>query len=114
MKTKIYRSPIDKPPFNFSNMEAWRKAERDYHAAVIAYAKQNGKGAEAGKEIKFPIADGYAHYVVLSLKPCALIHLELGDAYQMPYIERLTASDIRQAIVQQEAFERLLSPMLPE
>ena len=86
--------------------------------ALITRLKQELKNSqtcpEAGKEIRFRVPGpvpqdstyasvGFARYLVASLKPIHLIHLNVdryvvGDAYQFPYVHRLTASDIRAEI----------------
>jgi len=44
------------------------------------------------------MADGFAFYMVLSMRPLELMHIPLGDAYQFPYANRLTAKDIESKI----------------
>jgi hypothetical protein len=52
------------------------------------------KGKNVGEIVKFAVADGYAEYMVLSMRPMKLIHLPLGDAYQFPYVHLMTSSEI--------------------
>ena len=77
--------------------------------AVKAWAKAQGGCKESGQEVLFPYADGYARYVVLSLKPVKLLHLDVGDAWEYPYVHRLTASDIRGVIARRNALDRMFS-----
>mgnify|MGYP001598554740 CR=1 FL=1 len=83
-----------------ADVDAWLAQEAAYVRKIVAWAKANGRGPERGEEIRFPIGDGYACYVVLSLKPVQLIHLPVGDAWQYQYAHRLTAHDIRAKIAQ--------------
>lgn len=83
------------------------KAEEEYIKKIVEYAKKANLCPEAGKELDFPVADGYARYIVLSLKPVQLIHLDVGDAWQYHYVNRLTASDIRKEIKNRETLEEL-------
>jgi len=80
--------------------EAWIETVKDF-------AKKNGQGELKGEEIRFQVADGYARYVVLSLRPVRLIHLPVCDAYQFPYAHRLTAADIREEVRRSKAIAAL-------
>jgi hypothetical protein len=113
---------IFRPPkgFDLPKMETYVKKsgfkydqyEKDCEA-VIARLKQALKDSqtcpEAGEEIRFPVGDGYARYLVYSLKPVHLIHLDVGDAYHMRYANRLTASDVRAEIKKQKNLDKLFS-----
>ena len=63
----------------------------------------------SGEIIHFPVADGRAEYMVLSLKPVMLIHLPVGDAWQFEYAERLTKADVIKKIKQQKALAEMFS-----
>lgn len=102
--TEIEGLPV--PPLDMD----WEKhlaLEAEYVQKVKEYAAKHGKGPFAGREVGFPVADGYARYVVLSLSPCKLIHLAVGDAWHFQYIERLTGKDIRKKIESADAVNRL-------
>ena len=91
----------DPPPWSSKHtVEGILEDHRAWEIKVVAWAKQHGNGPYAGEIIQFPVADGRASYIVLSLKPVQLIHLSTGDDYEYPYIERLTATDITQRIEQ--------------
>lgn len=64
---------------------------------------------EAGKEIRFPVGDGYARYVVARLKPVELIHLPIGDSWHFKYATRLTATDVRREIKSIEGLKKLFA-----
>jgi len=105
---KIYSAPkeIAEPEFHVNgefNMDAYNEDTERYRKEVADYAKKYGKGKLAGKIVSFPIADGSASYVVFSSSPVQLLHLADGDAYQFPYANRLTASDIKERIGYDEA-----------
>ena len=96
---KIYAAPKSIKVPNFANgIDEYRKDCERYRNEIQKLAKDNGKGKYAGKIVSFPHADGYASYAVVSLSPVTLIHLADGDAYEFPYIHRMTASDIREKI----------------
>jgi len=92
--------------FDFKDYE---KRTEAYVDKVKEYAKQNGNCPEAGKEISFGVADGMARYVVLSLKPVQLIHLDVYDGYQFQYVNRLTAKDVLDELKRRESLEKLFS-----
>jgi hypothetical protein len=83
------------------------KAQEKYLEDLKEWARKNGSGPEAGKEVTFPVADGHAVYVVVSLKPVKLVHVATGDAWHYEYVDRLTAVDLRKRIKSQEALDKL-------
>lgn len=113
--TKVFAPPAevgDAPALNLflhgaQGIEDYWKESEAYLSKIQEWAKQNGKGPERGKVIRFGVADGQAQYVVVSLRPAVLIHVDTGDAYQFPYIERLTAADLRKRVVAGEAINKL-------
>ena len=101
---KVYSAPteIAKPILDFSNVPAWRKAEEEYIKHVSNFAKQTSKdkanASYVGEQFKIPMADGYACYVVYSLKPVALIHLPIGDEWDSPLASQVNAKYIKDHI----------------
>lgn len=92
---KVYSSPIKVPEFDFNTYE---KDEARYIDDLKKWVKSNvPKSKYAGEIVKFPHADGYAQYMIMSLKPAKLIHLPLGDAWQIPdaYERGLTSKEIK-------------------
>ena len=105
---KIFSAPkeIKTPAFTGD----WRKEEERYLNEIKALLKTNGfTGKNAGKIINFPMADSHASYMIASMKPLRLIHLETGDAWEFKYAHLLTAKEVNQKIAQQEAMEKLFS-----
>lgn len=80
---------------------------------VIAHLKQALKDSqtcpEAGEEIRFQVGDGHARYLVVSLKPVHLVHLDVGDDWHFQYAHRLTASDVRAEINKMKSLNKLFS-----
>jgi len=112
MSLKVYAPPAELKAPQWNPDLDWKenhKAEEKYLADLKAWCKKKGSGKEAGNEVQFPVADGAAVYIILSMKPCKLIHAPLGDAYSFPYIERLTASDIRKKILYEDKLMKLFS-----
>ena len=87
--------------------EAHAKAEETYLAELKAMLLKRKKGKNVGEVVQFPCADSYAQYMVASMRPLELVHVPLGDAWDYPYISRLTATDIQAKIDQQQALNKL-------
>lgn len=112
---KIFKAPkgfnapnISKYQNNFN--QYWKDCEK-YVGSIKKALKDNYRSTckEAGEEITFPVGDGKARYIVATLKPVQLIHVDTGDAWHYQYIHRLTAADIRNEIKSQKAFNKLFS-----
>ena len=69
--------------------------------------KHYGKKKNVGEVVRFPHADGYAQYMVMQMNPLELVHIPLDDAWEFPYIERLTAKDIQDKINQQKNIAKI-------
>jgi hypothetical protein len=109
MSATIYQAPdgIKVPsPFSEGN---YKEKEELYIKQVQALAKKRTKDdcKECGEVIRFQVADGYAEYVVMSLKPVELIHLKHMDAYEFQYVDLLTSKKVKEIIQQQEAMKQL-------
>lgn len=106
---KIYRAPkeVGKAP-NFEDfrredgsfdIEAELAAEKEYVNKIVEWCKRHSKSDLAGYIWRYPVADGYAQYVVYRTKPLELIWIETGDAWNINDIvaRGLRVGDIRQA-----------------
>lgn len=87
--------------------EKYDKESKEYEERLIQTVKDLNLCPEAGEVIRFQVADGYARYVVYSLKPVVLIHINTYDAYQFQYAHRLTAKDIREQLRKEKALDDL-------
>ena len=113
MAAKIYDAPeeIEVPRIDFAN---FNKAEQDkkdeqYLNALKAYLANLGwNGKNAGEVIKFPVADGYAMYMVISMRPLQLVHIPLWDAWHFQYAHLLTAKEVQQQIDQDKRWNEML------
>jgi hypothetical protein len=108
---KIYAGIQNINPPEISEIHSIDKYFKDceeFVKKIKVYAKYHGSGKEAGEEISFPVADGHARYVILSIKPVKLIHLNVGDAWQYQYINRLTTSDIKKELKKQKEWKSFL------
>jgi hypothetical protein len=81
-------------------------AELKTHLQGLGYT-----GSNTGEKVRFPIADGYAVYVVAENTNgrFMLIHSPLGDAYSIPapYARGLNKKDILENIRHQKALSEL-------
>jgi hypothetical protein len=110
---QIYAAPkVVGPVPQFDHTKPYNEYENArtaYIKKVEAWAKENGSGEFAGKQIHFQVGDGYAQYVVVSLQPVKLIHLAIGDAWHFEYAKRLTAKDVRTEVKRMAALGKLFT-----
>ena len=107
---EIYSAPseVKLPKLDFSSMGTYNKDCERYISDLTKYIKDMGyKGKNVGEIVKFTAADGYAQYMVLSMKPLKLIHIPLMDAYEFPYVHLMTAKEITQKLEGQKQLENL-------
>ena len=99
---------INQPKWNATQgWEEYSKQENKYVDDVKQFCKANSKHKLAGEEVLFPVADGYARYVVFT--PTKLIHLAVDDAWEYPHIERLLGKDISENINRRKALRELFA-----
>ena len=103
---KIYRTPdeIKRPSFEGD----WEANEQKYLKEVKDFCLNRKKGKNVGEIIKFPACDGYAEYMVASMRPLELIHLEHMDAYTFQYVHLLTAKEVNEQIDNQKRLAEML------
>ena len=92
------------------NHEEYQKNEDKYIADIKKELKSMGyNGKNFGEIIMFPVADGNALYMVVSMRPLKLMHLPLGDAWDFQYAHLLTAKEVNEKIEGQKAWEKVFS-----
>jgi len=97
----IYSAPksIAIPSFNYIGKnfrKNYEKAEEKYLADLKKYILDSGySGKNVGEVVRFPAADGYAQYMVVSMTPLRLMHLELIDGWHYPHAKNLKPTDIQ-------------------
>jgi len=109
---KIYNVPeqVMLPSNTFENVNDWQKNDDNFIDNLRDWLLANGYvGKNVGEIIQFPVADGYAQYMILSMKPVSLIHLPLGDAWSYEYVHLLTAKEVNARLEQKKAMEKLFS-----
>tara|TARA_R100001509_G_scaffold82946_2_gene46848 strand:- start:32784 stop:33122 length:339 start_codon:yes stop_codon:yes gene_type:complete len=97
MSAEIYSAPSTlEVPNCFDNWgEGYEELETKYINDLKRYIKDMGyKGKNVGEIIKFQVADGYAEYMVLSMRPLKLIHMPLMDSYHFPQVHLMTAKEV--------------------
>jgi len=107
---EIYSAPkeVRLPKLDFSNMQDYNKDCNRYISDLVKHIKDMGyKGKNVGEIVKFSVADGYAEYMVLSMKPMRLVHIPLGDAYEFQYAHLMTAKEINQKLDAQKKLAQL-------
>jgi hypothetical protein len=112
----IYNVPkgLEHPIFNWKEVQKYRNDIKDHENRlrewVVKRCIDGGKPTKhVGEVIKFPVADGYAEYMVACMKPLQLIHLEYYDGYSFEYANRLKAKDVEDKINQQNALKKLFT-----
>ena len=87
--------------------EEWRRAEEDWLDNLKAELRSKKTGDLVGEELRWPRADGYARYMIVSQAPnLVLAHLEIGDAWQVEeaLIRGLRLADAQQMVERDKAF----------
>lgn len=81
------------------DLDTCNKVEADFIESLRTWVKANrvGAGDLMGQLVHYPVADGSATYMVVGTNPCALMHIPLGDAWQIPeaHMRGLRTQDIR-------------------
>ena len=77
-----------------ANWNEYFEAERVLEDEVNKMDKDAGKGLQIGRVLRFQVADGYAQYLIVEIKPRTVkaLHLPLGDAYANLYAVTKTGS----------------------
>ncbi|GIV43909.1 MAG: hypothetical protein KatS3mg035_1032 [Bacteroidia bacterium] len=108
---RIFKAPnFPLPEIDYRKSVKENKEQEDaYINNLVEFLKKRKPNDKlVGEEIRFPVADGYARYIVASSKgKVDLIHLELGDAWHFEYAHKLTKKDIVKIIKQQKAIKKI-------
>jgi hypothetical protein len=84
-------------------------------ARRIAMAEHGSVDPVVGEIVRFGRGDGYAQYMVWRVRPLQLIHIELGDAWDVEdaLIRGLRIGDIRQMVASEKRLRELFSKEAP-
>lgn len=95
------------------NFEAFAKAEEEWTKELAEWCQTNtdSRSDLIGEVIRFPQGDGTANYMVFRTKPLSLLHIPLGDAWNIPdYMLRgLRVKDVRELVRRDKALGELFS-----
>lgn len=98
------------PEFNWKDIPQYEKDCADLTEKLKKWCiERNSEQKNVGGIIKFPVADGYAEYMVAAIKPVQLIHLPFWDAYQSETASLMTAKAIQEKIDQAIALAKLFT-----
>lgn len=112
----IYAPPtgFDPPEIVFTDgrydHDATEAAEADFVTRLTAEARRVGNAGDlVGEIIRFPVADGYAQYLVWKERPLELVHLALGDAWSIPasHARGIRLADVRQHVEASKAMQAI-------
>ena len=112
MSATIYSAPkeVKLPKTSYQNLSEWVTLEKQYKQDLKKHIRKMGyKGKNVGEVVRFQVADGYAEYMVLSMRPLGLIHLDLGDGYQFPQVKLMNAKEVNKQLDIQKKMAELFS-----
>lgn len=110
---KVYELPegFVAPDFNWKDIPQYEKDCAELTDKLKKWCiERNPDQKNVGEVIKFPVADGYAEYMVAATKPVELVHLPFWDAWQSETAELMTAKAIQDKIDQKIAMAKLFAP----
>lgn len=87
----------------------YNKQQEEWLESLSQWCKVHGSGKYAGEVVRDGVADGYAQYMVFSLRPLQLIHLPLGDAWESRWAHCWTAADIKQMVERERRIVSIFS-----
>jgi len=110
----VFSAPEGFEPPAF-NIETWQKDEDEYLTRLADRCKMNGTSDLLGETIRFPRGDGYALYMVWNNSPLQLIHVAIGDAWQVEdaLIRGLRVTDVRDMVEREAKMRALFSKGAP-
>ena len=101
---------LEVPEVSFDDFKAYEKACEDYIEALRTECKKHKPLTKAvGEVIKFPVADGYALYMVYDMKPLELIHIATMDAWHFEHADLLTPKSVTELIERDKRMAELFS-----
>lgn len=95
--------------------EYWHKQDEQLQKLSDASNKITEEQIRAGKVegglIRFPVADGYAIYLVISSSPLVLQHVPTGDAWRISdaHMRGLKLKDVQAMLLRNLAFVKVFS-----
>lgn len=110
--------PFPDPDYKNYDVRAEQSREEAHRQALKAHLIAMGhRGKHTGKIARFPVADGYAQYMLADgtgrYGGSFLIHLPYGDGYQFPGVKHYPKSAIVENIVADERIAALFNKKNP-
>jgi len=90
-------------------LDTYMERYEEYRRAIQAFCEEQGKGSFRGREIRFPVADGYACYFIFSLRPVVLIKDDSGDGWDYAHIDDLKVSTLKEEAERLEKLNKLFA-----
>jgi len=105
-------SPPEGYDFQVSFDDDWKEKENAYIKRLRNYCKDrtNSNNDLVGELFRIPYADSHALYMVFNTKPLQLIHVPVGDAWDVP--EYQTRGLRLQDIKAQVEFDKRMKKMM--
>jgi hypothetical protein len=87
------------------SFDDYRRRTESLLDELLAKATALPKEQVAGRIVSFPIADGYALYLVQKESPLVLQHIPVGDAWAIPreHLRGLRLNDVRRRLWRDDA-----------
>jgi len=86
------------------------KREKEWLNELRGWIHANvSNGKYSGEIVRDGVADGYAQYMIISLRPLELMHLPLVDGYQSRWAHRWTAADVKRMVEREKSLRELFS-----
>jgi len=94
-----------------ADWEAHFKAESAALQELRERAASLPEGEVVGAFLSFPVADGFAHYVVTKARPLTVAHVPFGDGYRVApmMIRGMRKSDVLAMVKRERAYARLFA-----
>lgn len=108
MGATLVQAPLRPPEIDWRKND-WQEKEADYVATLAELARKQYSGDTVGEVLRWQRADGYAQYMVLSESPLRLVHLDLGDGYEVEaaLLRGLTLKSVQAMVASNRALSEL-------
>jgi len=109
---KVYACPIPAPTPDYANYDRDKEnaAIEAHKLRLTSWLKANGyTGKRTGEIVRFPVADGYAEYMLGDGRKSILVHLPYYDGYQYVDVRFLPKAEIIRRIDADKKFTALFT-----
>jgi hypothetical protein len=88
-------------------LSAYDKACDEFVFSLRRFCLNQKRGKYIGEVIRLAVGDGYAQYMIMSLRPLQLIWIPTGDAWRFGYDHLLTEKEVRENVERQKKLANL-------